>query len=163
MGRLYVQVLTHCLPLHRGVRVNRLLTEFRTDWKLAGRAPRTAQDDRAHLIGLLANGDPTAADAKAWAASTRVEQVARMRARAIRGLRPLGRGRGHRGMEWWQRVPLPNVDESPQPSHRGRLPRRDEPSPYGAGQSTARRAVVERHAEVRGRSHLHRAPGPRPK
>jgi integrase/recombinase XerD len=39
-----------------------------------------------------------------------------MRARSIRAFGRWATAEGTEGYEWWQRVPLPNVDEAPQPT-----------------------------------------------
>ena len=48
-----------------------LLREFQLDWRLAGKAERTATDYTKALVGLLTqHPEPTLSDVKAWIAST---------------------------------------------------------------------------------------------
>ena len=62
-----------------------LLEEFRLDWRLAGKAERTATDYTNALRDLLrAQPEPTLVDVKLWFASTESSVVRRKRGQAVR-------------------------------------------------------------------------------
>ena len=85
--RLCVVVLTASLPIREGVRVSKILREWRADWMLAGRSKHTIDNYERHLIGLFKlEPDLDAWDmaaVKAWVAGDGSAQTRRMCTRAV--------------------------------------------------------------------------------
>ena len=64
-----------------------LLREFQLDWKLTGKAPRTAHDYVAAVHCLLNEyPEPLLADVKQWIASTSSQPTQRKHGQAVRAL-----------------------------------------------------------------------------
>jgi hypothetical protein len=62
-----------------------LLREFQLDWRLAGKAERTATDYTTAVIDLFAqHPEPTLGDVKVWIASTTSVVGRRKRGQAVR-------------------------------------------------------------------------------
>jgi integrase len=92
-----------------------LLDEFQLDWRLAGKAERTANDYvRALQDFLLAQPEPTLLDAKEWIASTMSNVVRRKRGQAIRAFGKWGTQHGYDIFPWWRQVPLARETQRPQ-------------------------------------------------
>lgn len=92
-----------------------LFEEFRLDWRLAGKAERTANDYvRALQDFLLAQPEPTLVGAKEWIASTTSNVVRRKRGQAIRAFGKWATQHGYDVFPWWCQVPLAREVQMPQ-------------------------------------------------
>jgi integrase len=84
-----------------------LLQEFKLDWSLSGKAPRTAELYVGYLTEFFGGEwSPTLADAKVWLLSTEHLSVRRKRAQALRAYSRWCLRGGITGMEWAREVPL---------------------------------------------------------
>ena len=84
-----------------------LLREFRLDWQLSGKAPRTVCDYIAAVEKLLEqHTDPTLADVKHWIASTSSVTTRRKRGQAVRAVGKWANTNGYEIFPWWRNVPL---------------------------------------------------------
>jgi integrase/recombinase XerD len=84
-----------------------LLREFRLDWQLSGKAPRTACDYIAAVEKLLEqHPDPTLADVKQWIASTSSVTTRRKRGQAVRAIGKWANTNEYEIFLWWRNVPL---------------------------------------------------------
>ena len=92
-----------------------LLEEFRLDWRLAGKAERTASDFSKAILQLLeARPDPTLVDVKEWLSATSSPAVRRKRGQAIRAFGKWAAGSGYDAFPWWRLVPLAREVQKPQ-------------------------------------------------
>jgi integrase/recombinase XerD len=92
-----------------------LFDEFQLDWRLAGKAERTANDYvRALQDFLLAQPEPTMVGAKEWIASTTSNVVRRKRGQAIRAFGKWATQHGYDIFPWWPQVPLAREVQKPQ-------------------------------------------------
>ena len=92
-----------------------LLEEFRLDWRLAGKAERTATDYTKALRDLLrAQPEPTLVDVKQWLASTPSTVVRRKRGQAVRAFGKWAAQHGYDIFPWWTQVPLAKESQRPQ-------------------------------------------------
>lgn len=115
MRRLCAEVFTLRLPLTQGVKLNRLLNEFRSDWRAAGRRPATATDYAKRLAPFLAEfPEPTATDAKRWVAEGPTPHIQRDRGKALRCFGKWAQAEGIEGYEWWPRIKQRTIPEAPQ-------------------------------------------------
>jgi integrase len=84
-----------------------LLQEFKLDWSLSGKAPRTADMYVSYLAEFFCGEwSATLADAKKWLLSTEHLSVRRKRAQALRAFSGWCLRNGVSGMEWAREVPL---------------------------------------------------------
>lgn len=84
-----------------------LLREFRLDWQLSGKAPRTACDYIAAVEKLVEqHTDPTLADVKQWIASTSSVTTRRKRGQAVRAIGKWANTNEYEIFPWWRNVPL---------------------------------------------------------
>lgn len=84
-----------------------LLQEFKLDWSLSGKAPRTAEMYVGYLSDFFCGEwSATLADAKKWLLSTEHLSVRRKRAQALRAFSGWCLRSGVSGMEWAREVPL---------------------------------------------------------
>lgn len=92
-----------------------LLREFRLDWRLAGKAERTANDYTTALSDLLArHPEPTLSDVKAWIASTASVVGRRKRGQAVRAFGKWANSNEYGVFTWWKSVPLAKEAMRPQ-------------------------------------------------
>lgn len=92
-----------------------LFREFQLDWRLAGKAERTAKDYTKALKGLLARyPEPTLNDVKAWIASTSSVAGRRKRGQAVRAFGKWASGNEYDVFAWWKSVPLSKETMRPQ-------------------------------------------------
>lgn len=92
-----------------------LLDEFQLDWRLAGKAERTATDYTKALRDLLrAQPEPTLVDVKQWLASTESSVVRRKRGQAVRAIGKWSSQHGYDIFPWWTQVPLAKEAQRPQ-------------------------------------------------
>jgi integrase len=92
-----------------------LLREFRLDWQLSGKAPRTACDYIAAVEKLLEqHTEPTLADVKQWIASTSSVTTRRKRGQAIRAVGKWAEVQQYEVFVWWRNVPLTRETTKPQ-------------------------------------------------
>jgi len=92
-----------------------LLREFRLDWQLSGKAPRTACDYIAAVEKLLEqHTDPSLADVKQWIASTSSVTTRRKRGQAIRAVGKWADEQRYEVFVWWRQVPLVKETAKPQ-------------------------------------------------
>ena len=108
------------------VNVNETLAEFWTDWKLAGKAPRTAMEYGRVLRPLLEDGVAGVAGVagvpanlslptvKAWVSEGRTKPLQRDRARAARAFFRWAAAEEVLECEWWKRIPTVRLDEAAQ-------------------------------------------------
>lgn len=97
---------------------NDYLTEFATDWRLAGRAASTAETYCAYLRQLEehAQGNVTLLVVKQWLEAAVSAQTARGRARAVRAFAKWSLANDGPEWTWWAKVPLSSVAVVPQPT-----------------------------------------------
>lgn len=94
---------------------NSLLREFASDWRLAGKAERTANDYLKSLSNLLAqHPEPTLSDAKTWISSTASVVGRRKRGQAIRAFGKWANTNEYEVFTWWKSVPLAKETMRPQ-------------------------------------------------
>ena len=92
-----------------------LLREFQLDWKLTGKAPRTAHDYVAAVRSLLNEyPEPLLADVKQWIASTSSQPTQRKRGQAVRALGKWAEEQQYDVLSWWRQVPLIKETTKPQ-------------------------------------------------
>ena len=92
-----------------------LLREFQLDWKLTGKAPRTAHDYVAAVLSLLKEfPEPTLADVKQCIASTSSHTTQRKRGQAIRAVGKWAEEQHYDCFAWWRQVPLIKETTKPQ-------------------------------------------------
>ena len=92
-----------------------LLREFRLDWRLAGKAERTANDYIKALTDLLERyPEPTLNDVKAWIASTASVVGRRKRGQAVRAFGKWANSNEYDVFTWWKSVPLAKETMRPQ-------------------------------------------------
>jgi len=92
-----------------------LLREFQLDWRLAGKAERTATDYSKDITDLLAqNPEPTLNDVKAWIASTTSVVGRRKRGQAVRAFGKWSDTNDYDIFTWWKSVPLAKETMRPQ-------------------------------------------------
>lgn len=92
-----------------------LISEFVTDWKLSGRAHRTADQYQRHLVALLGEADkPNLGVVKRWLLGTPTVAVRRKRGQALRAFGVWCSRSGIEGYEWIRQVPLATEEVLPQ-------------------------------------------------
>lgn len=92
-----------------------LLREFQLDWRLAGKAERTAADYTKALTGLLTqHPEPTLSDVKAWIASTTSVVGRRKRGQAVRAFGKWASSNDYGVFVFWRQVPLAKETMRPQ-------------------------------------------------
>ena len=92
-----------------------LLREFQLDWRLAGKAERTASDYCKAITDLLTqHPEPTLSDVKAWIASTTSVVGRRKRGQAIRAFGKWSDTNDYAIFTWWKSVPLAKEAMRPQ-------------------------------------------------
>ena len=92
-----------------------LLDEFRLDWRLTGKAERTATDYTKALRNLLkTQPEPTLVDVKQWLATTDSSVVRRKRGQAVRAFGKWATQHGYDIFPWWTQVPLAKEAQRPQ-------------------------------------------------
>jgi integrase/recombinase XerC len=118
--RLCVVVLAASLPYREGLRVHKILREWRADWLVSGRSQHTIDNYQRTLMGLfklqpdLDEWDmPTV---KAWIADGASAQIRRMRARAVNAFMKWCREEQVTDATWFRLVKLPAVPETAQPT-----------------------------------------------
>jgi integrase len=88
----------------------RLIEEFEFDWRLAGKAPRTAALYARDLrVFIDSNYEQSLLGVKQWLADTPTAQVRRKRAQAIRAIGKWCESNQLSEFDWWRSVPLANV------------------------------------------------------
>jgi integrase/recombinase XerD len=92
-----------------------LLREFQLDWRLAGKAERTASDYSKAITDLLTqHPEPTLNDVKAWIASTTSVMGRRKRGQAVRAFGKWSDTNDYDIFTWWKSVPLTKETMRPQ-------------------------------------------------
>ena len=92
-----------------------LLREFQLDWRLAGKAERTATDYTKAIRKLVEQyQEPTLSDVKAWIASTTSVVGRRKRGQAVRAVGKWATTNGYEIFTWWKSVPLAKETMHPQ-------------------------------------------------
>ena len=92
-----------------------LLREFQLDWRLAGKAERTASDYYKAITELLTqHPEPTLNDVKAWIASTTSVVGRRKRGQAVRAFGKWSNTNDYDIFTWWKSVPLTKETMRPQ-------------------------------------------------
>ncbi len=92
-----------------------LLREFQLDWRLAGKAERTATDYCSAITSLLTQyPEPTLHDVKAWIASTTSVVRRRKRGQAVRAIGKWSDTNDYDLFTWWKMVPLAKETMRPQ-------------------------------------------------
>jgi len=92
-----------------------LLSEFQLDWRLAGKAERTANDYAKALTGLLRqHPEPMLSDVKAWIASTASVVGRRKRGQAVRAFGKWASDNDYGVFTFWRQVPLARETMRPQ-------------------------------------------------
>ena len=92
-----------------------LLREFQLDWRLAGKAERTASDYSKAITDLLTqHPEPTLNDVKAWIASTTSVVGRRKRGQAVRAFGKWSDTNDYDIFTWWKSVPLAKETMRPQ-------------------------------------------------
>lgn len=92
-----------------------LLQEFRFDWTLAGKSPKTADTYILLLRGLMAAGATgSLTEAKQWVSEAIAPPSRRKRAQAIRAFGKWAEDHCLGHLEWWRHVPLAADVETPQ-------------------------------------------------
>ncbi len=83
-----------------------LLREFQLDWRLAGKAERTATDYTKAVTDLFAqHPEPTLCDVKTWIASTTSVVGRRKRGQAVRALGKWSSTNDYGDFTFWRQVP----------------------------------------------------------
>ena len=94
-----------------------LLREFQLDWRLAGKAERTATDYSKAITDLLTqHPEPSLSDVKAWIASTTSVVGRRKRGQAVRAFGKWSDTYDYDIFTWWKSVPLAKEIMRPQPT-----------------------------------------------
>ena len=92
-----------------------LLREFQLDWRLAGKAERTATDYTKAITDLFAqHPEPTLCDVKTWIASTTSVVGRRKRGQAVRALGKWSSTNDYGVFTFWRQVPLAKETMNPQ-------------------------------------------------
>ena len=92
-----------------------LLSEFRFDWLLAGKAERTVDDYLIALHNFVSlHPSPQLSDARAWVVSSTSNSVRRKRGQAIRAFGKWCDGNSVMEFSWWRQVGLAVESQSPQ-------------------------------------------------
>ena len=92
-----------------------LLREFQLDWRLAGKAERTATDYTKAIRKLVEQyQEPTLSDVKTWIASTTSLVGRRKRGQAVRAVGKWATTNGYEIFAWWKSVPLAKEKMHPQ-------------------------------------------------
>jgi len=92
-----------------------LLSEFQLDWRLAGKAERTANDYVKNLSRLLTQcSEPTLTDVKAWLLSTPSISTRCKRGQAVRAFGKWAESNGYDTLSCWKQVPLAREVVRPQ-------------------------------------------------
>lgn len=92
-----------------------LLQEFRFDWTLAGKSPKTADTYILLLRGLMAAGAAgSLREAKQWVSEAIAPPSRRKRAQSIRAFGKWAEDHSLGYFEWWRHVPLAAEVETPQ-------------------------------------------------
>jgi len=92
-----------------------LLQEFRFDWTLAGKSPKTADTYVLLLRGLIAAGAAgSLTEAKQWVSEAVAPPSRRKRGQAIRAFGKWAEDHSLSLLEWWRHVPLAAEVEIPQ-------------------------------------------------
>jgi integrase len=92
-----------------------LLREFQLDWRLAGKAERTATDYCKAITDLLTqHPEPTLTDVKAWIASSTSVVGRRKRGQAVRAFGKWSNTNDYDIFTWWKMVPLAKETMRPQ-------------------------------------------------
>jgi integrase/recombinase XerD len=92
-----------------------LLREFQLDWRLAGKAERTAADYIKAIRKLVEQyQEPTLSDVKAWIASTTSVVGRRKRGQAVRAFGKWSSANDYGVFTFWRQVPLAKETMSPQ-------------------------------------------------
>ena len=92
-----------------------LLREFQLDWRLAGKAERTATDYTKAVTDLFAqHPEPTLCDVKTWIASTTSVVGRRKRGQAVRALGKWSSTNDYGAFTFWRQVPLAKETMHPQ-------------------------------------------------
>lgn len=91
------------------------LCEFQLDWRLAGKAERTAIDYTKAITDLISqHPEPTLTDVKTWIASTTSVVGRRKRGQAVRALGKWSSTNDYEMFTWWRQVPLAKETQRPQ-------------------------------------------------
>jgi integrase/recombinase XerD len=116
--KLRVVLFATSLPVRQGVRVIKILREWRADWMLSGRSPHTIDNYQYVLASLLTQEpDLDAWDlplVKEWIAGAASDQRRRMRARAVKAFLRWADEEEVLDAGWYKRIKLPNVTDLPQ-------------------------------------------------
>ena len=93
------------------------LSEFRVDWRLAGKQESTV-DFYIDLLERLAtaNPDPDLTDVRNWVTCAPTEPMRRKRAQAVRAFGQWSESIGDNDFSWWRHVPVLTEKEKPQPT-----------------------------------------------
>jgi len=93
------------------------LSEFRVDWRLAGKQESTV-DCYIDLLKRLApaNPDPDLTDVRNWVTCAPTEPMRRKRAQAVRAFGQWSESIGDNDFSWWRHVPVLTEKEKPQPT-----------------------------------------------
>ena len=92
-----------------------LLREFQLDWRLAGKAERTATDYTKAVTDLFTQyPEPTLCDVKTWIASTTSVVGRRKRGQAVRALGKWSSTNDYGVFTFWRQVPLAKETMRPQ-------------------------------------------------
>jgi integrase/recombinase XerD len=118
LKRLVVVILAVSLPYREGIKVAKILREWRAGWLLAGRSEHTITNYSYNLMGLF-NREPEyeswdLATVKEWIGAGGSEQQRRMRARSVKAFLRWADEEEVFEASYWKRIKLPNVHETPQ-------------------------------------------------
>lgn len=92
-----------------------LIGEFELDWRLAGKAERTAKNYADYLRAFTADcGEPTLLAARKWLSQSESVSVRRKCAQAIRAFGCWAESHGYEVMPWWKTVAVPKELSRPQ-------------------------------------------------
>jgi len=92
-----------------------LLREFQLDWRLAGKAERTATDYTKAITNLFQQfPEPTLSEVKVWIASTTSVVGRRKRGQAVRAFGKWANTSQYDLFTWWKSVPLAKETLQPQ-------------------------------------------------
>lgn len=92
-----------------------LIGEFELDWRLAGKAERTAKNYADYLRAFTADcGEPTLWAARKWLSQSESVSVRRKCAQAIRAFGCWAESHGYEVMPWWKTVTVPKELSRPQ-------------------------------------------------
>ena len=94
-----------------------LIDEFVTDWRLSGKAPKTALEYRGHLTSLMViSSSPDLPTVKNWLLETQSLSVRRKRGQALRAFGAWCSNSGIVGFDWIRQLPLATEEVLPQPT-----------------------------------------------